>query len=61
MSNSSPKEPDLHAPEVHAALERYWRSNLRIMAVLLVIWAGISFGCGIWLADWLNKDRKSVV
>lgn len=49
--------PDLHRPEIHAALDRYWRSNVRIMAVLLVIWAGVSFGCGILFADWLNQFR----
>jgi putative solute:sodium symporter small subunit len=43
--------------EVRAALARYWRANLRIMAVLLVIWAGVSFGFGILLADWLNQFR----
>ena len=48
-------EPDLHEPRVHAALERYWRSNLRIMAALLVLWAAVSFGCGILFADWLNQ------
>ncbi len=47
--------PDLHEPRVHAALERYWRSNLRLMAALLVVWAAVSFGCSILLADWLNQ------
>ena len=49
--------PDLHEPAVHAALDRYWRANLRIMAVLLVIWALVPFGFGILLADWLNQFR----
>lgn len=49
--------PDLHDPAVHAALDRYWRANTRIMLVLLIIWAGVSFGCGILLADWLNQFR----
>ena len=49
--------PDLHNPAIHAALERYWRANLRIMVALLTVWAGISFGCGILLADWLNQFR----
>ncbi len=49
--------PDLHNPAIHAALERYWLANLRIMVGLLVIWAGVSFGCGILLADWLNQFR----
>lgn len=47
--------PDLKQPEVHAALDRYWRSNVRIMIILLAIWAGVSFGCGILFADWLNQ------
>jgi putative solute:sodium symporter small subunit len=51
------KEPDLHAPRIHAALDRYWRDNMRIMAALLCLWAAVSFGCGILLADWLNEFR----
>ena len=55
---SSPSsEPDLHAPRVRAALELYWRQNLRVMAALLLLWAAVSFGCGIVLADWLNQYR----
>ena len=42
-------------PRVQAALERYWRSNLRIMSVLLLLWAFVSFGCGILFAEWLNQ------
>lgn len=49
--------PDLHDPRVHAAFDRYWRSNLRIMTVLLAIWAAVSLGCGVLLADWLNQFR----
>jgi len=44
-----------HDARVHAALDRYWRSNLRVMAGLLVIWAACSFVCGILIADWLNQ------
>lgn len=40
---------------LHEALDRYWRSNLRIMAALLFVWALVSFGCGIVFADWLNQ------
>lgn len=39
------------------ALERYWRSNLRVMAILLFVWAFVSLGCGILFADWLNQFR----
>lgn len=33
----------------------YWRHNLRLMAVLLTIWALVSFGAGIFFTDWLNQ------
>ncbi len=51
------KGPDLHQPEVHAALNRYWRSNIRVMALLLLVWAAVSFGAGILFADFLNQYR----
>ena len=37
------------------SLERYWKSNLRIMLILLIIWAIAGLGCGILIADWLNQ------
>jgi putative solute:sodium symporter small subunit len=40
-----------------AVLERYWRSNLRVMAALLSLWAGVSFVCSILIVDWLNQFR----
>lgn len=48
---------DASSPELHVALQRYWRDNLRLMAALLVLWAAASFGCGILFADWLNQFR----
>lgn len=33
----------------------YWRDNLRLMAVLLAIWALVSFGAGIVFRDWLDQ------
>jgi putative solute:sodium symporter small subunit len=51
------RAPDLHAPPVRAALDRYWRNNLRAMAGLLALWAAVSFGAGILFADWLNQFR----
>ena len=33
----------------------YWRRNVRLMAVLLTIWAVVSFGFGIILAEPLNR------
>lgn len=37
------------------ARRSYWRRNLRLMAVLLTIWALVSFGAGIFFADALNN------
>ncbi|WP_116108207.1 DUF4212 domain-containing protein [Lewinella sp. IMCC34191] len=36
---------------------RYWRDNLRYLAILLLIWFAVSFGCGILFVDELNRLR----
>ena len=33
----------------------YWRTNLRILALLLSIWWSVSFGLGILLVEPLNQ------
>ena len=38
-------------PENRAA---YWKENVRLLSVLLVIWFAGSYGCGILLAEPLN-------
>jgi putative solute:sodium symporter small subunit len=35
--------------------QSYWRANLRLIAVLLSIWAAVSFGCSILFIEQLNK------
>jgi putative solute:sodium symporter small subunit len=35
----------------------YWRANLKLIAVLLSIWAIVSFGCGILFIEQLNQIR----
>ena len=35
--------------------KRWFRANLKVIIVLLSIWAFVSFGCGILLAPWLNQ------
>ncbi len=35
----------------------YWRANLRIMAILLSIWAFVSYGLGIVWVEPLNAFR----
>jgi len=37
------------------AIDRYWRKNVRIMVVLLVVWAFAGLGCGVLFADTLNR------
>lgn len=33
---------------------RYWRANERLITKLLLIWAAVSFGCGILFVEPLN-------
>ena len=37
--------------------QNYWKTNLKYLLVLLVIWFTVSFGFGILLVDQLNKIR----
>lgn len=54
---TTPSAPVSDPDAVAAALKRYWRSNVTIMAVLLTIWAIVGLGCGILFADALNQYR----
>lgn len=36
-------------------LKDYWKTNLRYLSILLVIWFLVSYGCGILFADSLNS------
>lgn len=42
-------------PREHERRERYWRANLRLLAILLCAWFGVSFGLGILLVEQLNE------
>lgn len=35
--------------------EVYWRANLKLIAVLLLIWFAVSFGAGILFVDTLDQ------
>ena len=50
---------DAPGSKAAAALRRYWRANIRIMAVLLGLWALAGLGAGILFADSLNAYRIS--
>ncbi len=39
----------------------YWRTNLRLMAVLLTIWALVSLVASTLLVDWLNNVKLGSV
>jgi putative solute:sodium symporter small subunit len=41
--------------ESSAKRARYWRANLRLLAVLLLIWFGASYGLGILFVEPLNQ------
>lgn len=45
----------MSSPSAPAAA--YWRRNVRYLAVLLTIWAAVSFGAGIFLVEPLNRIR----
>jgi putative solute:sodium symporter small subunit len=36
-------------------LKEYWRKNLRLLMILLIIWFVVSYGFGILLAEPLNQ------
>jgi len=35
--------------------DAYWRANVKVLVVLLSIWAFVSFGCGVLFSDWLDQ------
>ncbi len=41
----------------HDRLQRYWRSNLKYLAVLLAIWFAVSYGAAILFVDELDRVR----
>ncbi|MFO7725779.1 MAG: DUF4212 domain-containing protein [Oceanipulchritudo sp.] len=47
--------PSKIAARERAILQSYWRGNLRLMAVLLIIWGSAGLGCGVLFADVLNR------
>ena len=37
--------------------KKYWRSNLKILSILIIIWFCVSFGFGILWSDFLDQFR----
>jgi putative solute:sodium symporter small subunit len=44
-------------PDHDRAAQRYWRRNLQYVALLLALWALVSFGFGIFWKDALDAVR----
>ncbi len=36
---------------------KYWRANIRLISILLTIWATVSYGCSILFVEQLNHFR----
>ena len=49
-----PRSLEEQDSRVAAAIDRYWKKNVFIMAVLLAVWAAVGLGAGILFADVLN-------
>ena len=50
MSSESPSTKS----SAETLLQSYWRRNVRIMVVLLFVWATVGLGAGVLFADRLN-------
>ena len=53
-SEADSPESETHSPQIQESLKRYWRSNIKIMLGLLLVWAFAGLGCGVLFADALN-------
>jgi putative solute:sodium symporter small subunit len=51
------KRPDGSAGEGDDLKNAYWRANLKLMFLLLVVWFSVSFLCGIVFVEYLNQFR----
>jgi len=38
-------------------MDHYWKSNIKILLVLLAVWFLVSFGFGIIISDWLDQFK----
>ncbi len=53
FSHRYPEEVTMSRDRQHA----YWRTNLRYLGVLLLVWFLVSFGCGILFVEQLDQIR----
>ena len=62
LSQNESKKIEVSTEEDTIVLEKstlgsYWKANLRLLVILLVIWFVVSFGFGIFLVEPLNEFR----
>jgi|TARA_B100000953_G_scaffold55828_1_gene43644 putative solute:sodium symporter small subunit len=38
-------------------MDHYWKSNIKILLILLAVWFLVSFGFGIIISDWLDQFK----
>jgi len=50
----SEQRPQRDGGIITTGADRYWRTNLRIVTALLVVWAVAGLGCGVLFADALS-------
>lgn len=48
------RRPSVTDPEARARQRAYWRTNVRYVSLLLVVWFAVSYVCGIILVEPLN-------
>ncbi len=53
-SNNQVTQSVLHKHGTRLSLKRYWRKNVLLSIVLLILWATAGLGCGVLIADRLN-------
>ena len=46
---------DNETGEETAETGAYWKANLRLLGILMVIWFAVSFGAGILFREWLDQ------
>tara|TARA_Y100001933_G_scaffold124784_1_gene124499 strand:+ start:369 stop:677 length:309 start_codon:yes stop_codon:yes gene_type:complete len=58
-TETEPASPASSTPGTSSGTDAsaYWKSNLRLLSSLLVVWFVVSFGCGILLVEPLNAFR----
>ena len=56
LGGNLPKHGEREQPAIdHEIIDAYWKANLRLLAILLSIWALVSFGCSVLFVDVLNQ------